>query len=238
MNDRRQLWLDLLRGLSAIAVCSGHLRAMMFCDYGQIEKPSIFHAVLFAVTGMAHQAVIFFFVLSGYFVGGSVWKNRQRFSMSKYATQRLLRLWVVLLPALVATWLIDRYVASSAPDVLEGSRYEAWSSGPSPDGSYSTSPATFLGNALFLQTILVPVFGTNGPLWSLANEFWYYMLFPLLMIATRQLPNYRSPWWCAGAIVLSGAILYWLPREFLLGWVIWLLGVGSAIVADRLSPIG
>lgn len=25
----------------------------------------------------------------------------------------------------------------------------------------------------------VPIFGSNGPLWSLANEFWYYVLFSL-----------------------------------------------------------
>ena len=40
-----------------------------------------------------------------------------------------------------------------------------------------TAPV-FLGNAAFLQRILVPELGTNGPLWSLANEFWYYLLFP------------------------------------------------------------
>jgi hypothetical protein len=35
-----------------------------------------------------------------------------------------------------------------------------------------STPAVLLGNALFLQGILTPVFGTNIPLWSLSFEFW------------------------------------------------------------------
>jgi peptidoglycan/LPS O-acetylase OafA/YrhL len=34
----------------------------------------------------------------------------------------------------------------------------------------STVPV-FLGNFLFLQSIVSPVFGSNGPLWSLSYEF-------------------------------------------------------------------
>jgi ribosome recycling factor len=30
-------------------------------------------------------------------------------------------------------------------------------------------PATFIGNLLFLQTVAVPTFGSNTPLWSLAR---------------------------------------------------------------------
>lgn len=37
---------------------------------------------------------------------------------------------------------------------------------------------------MFLQTRFTPVFGSNGPLWSLFNEFWYYVLFPALGLST------------------------------------------------------
>jgi peptidoglycan/LPS O-acetylase OafA/YrhL len=43
-----------------------------------------------------------------------------------------------------------------------------------------------LGNALFLQNIVVPTFGSDGALWSLANEFWYYLLFPLGALALQR----------------------------------------------------
>jgi peptidoglycan/LPS O-acetylase OafA/YrhL len=46
---------------------------------------------------------------------------------------------------------------------------------------------TFVGNLAFLQTIAVPIFGTNGPMWSLANEFWYYLIFPLAASLTLLL---------------------------------------------------
>jgi len=51
----------------------------------------------------------------------------------------------------------------------------------------------FLVNGLFLQTILGPTYGSNGPLWSLAYEWWYYILFPLLLssFAVFNLGNER-----------------------------------------------
>ena len=50
----------------------------------------------------------------------------------------------------------------------------------------------FWGNAFFLQQTLVKTFGSDGPLWSLANEFWYYMLFPCMLIAMRPGTKWRS----------------------------------------------
>ena len=57
--------------------------------------------------------------------------------------------------------------------------------------------ATFWGNLVFLQTILVPTYGTNALLWSLANEFWYYMLFPLLAVLIHGwYSGIRRRWRC------------------------------------------
>src|SRR4029453_13195613 len=46
--------------------------------------------------------------------------------------------------------------------------------------------ATALGNAAFLQHAWVPALGTDTPLWSLAYEFWYYALFPCLVLTVRR----------------------------------------------------
>lgn len=81
----------------------------------------------------------------------------------------------------------------------------------------------FLGNAFFLQTILVPCFGTNGPLWSLANEFWYYLLFPLLILLVIPGPRVPARMAC---LLLAAGILLFLPKSILVGGVIWLLGAG------------
>lgn len=68
--DSRNLWLDLIRGCSALIVCLGHLRNAILVDYSVLVNPSIIIKAFYAITGFGHQAVMVFFVLSGYFVGG------------------------------------------------------------------------------------------------------------------------------------------------------------------------
>lgn len=228
---RRHLALDLIRALSALAVCAGHLRAAMFVDYAQAG--GLGHAPFYAATGLGHQAVVVFFVLSGFFVGGGVLRARASFSWGDYALARLTRLWIVLVPALVMTAIIDRLLAWVAPGVLEGALADAWASGPGPGTPHDGSIVTLLGNLLFLQTIAVPVYGTNGPLWSLANEFWYYVLFPLLVTGLGG-PGARSVPSRIVCLALLGAGLALLPPALLLGGVVWLLGaLASRLPAPR-----
>lgn len=87
-----------------------------------------------------------------------------------------------------------------------------------------------LGNIFFLQTIVTPVVGSNGPLWSLANEFWYYLIFPLL--ASIFLVPMR-PLLIALSCVLLGLLMIVLPFELLKGGLIWALGAGAAFITRR-----
>jgi peptidoglycan/LPS O-acetylase OafA/YrhL len=66
--------LDLVRGLSALVVMAGHLRAFIFEDFGNLATPGPLSKIFYFITGLGHQAVMVFFVLSGYFVGGAVCK--------------------------------------------------------------------------------------------------------------------------------------------------------------------
>ena len=183
-------------------------------------------------TGLGHQAVVVFFVLSGFFISRSVvLANRTgTWDWSRYATNRLSRLWTVLVPALLLTagWdqlgmrMTDAPIYSGRTDVL-------LAKGLAPE-NYGV--ATFLGNVFFLQSIITPTFGTNGPLWSLANEFSYYVLFPLMFtlafggggVATR--------------VVLATALgLYvaWLPGTIFVGYAIWLMGYAAFVASERES---
>jgi peptidoglycan/LPS O-acetylase OafA/YrhL len=126
--------------------------------------------------------VIVFFVLSGYWVGGSVVDKLRvgRFSWASYAGSRLTRLWIVLLPALLLTFLVDqtgRALFPSASIYAETSAYGGVPKTP----SYSL--ITLIGNVFFTQSIHVSEYGLNKPLWSLAYEFWYYVMFPALLTA-------------------------------------------------------
>ncbi len=208
----------------------GHLRAFLFVEFSSLTHPSPLDRFFYFVTGFGHQAVIVFFVLSGYFVGGSVLNafRQNRFSWNTYATSRLSRLWSVLIPALVWTWLLDRMGQRLNSDAYLGFLRDHFHSGPSVEHPLSLSPATFVSNLLFLQGITSPEFGTNGPLWSLTNEFWYYVLFPLGLHASGLI--FRKP---QGSLSKKGAltqlaifgILVWvLPAGLTQAGFVWLLG--------------
>lgn len=223
--------LDLMRGLAAVLVCVGHLRAATMVDLGSAESPGLADTLLYALTSLGHQSVMVFFVLSGYLVGGSVLTAGPRFSWRTYAQARLSRLWTVLLPCLALTWAMDQIIVKLAPQVLSGAYAALWHSAPQPD-RYDASLGTLLGNVFFLQTIKVPVFGSNGPLWSLANEFWYYVLFPLMFIAFagQKTGITACQRWTAAALTVALGVL--LPADLLCGYAIWLMGV-VAFVTPR-----
>lgn len=214
------MFLDFSRGLSAILVAGGHLRSFLFHDAG--SKLPVAWMPFYLGTSLGHQAVMVFFVLSGYLVGGSVLKaDRQGcWNTAEYAVKRLTRLLVVLVPALLLTFGCD-WVGR---EVLHGSLYDGesiYNSGP----TKNSVPAAYgfvtaLGNLLFVQGILVPTFGTNGPLWSLANEFWYYVLFPMIYFGIR--PR-SSP---AARLLLLPALglMLLLPSGVSQYMLIWLLG--------------
>lgn len=235
LSDDRNLWLDLIRGGSALLVCLGHLRNAMLVDYSALVNPSIAMKAFYALTSLGHQSVMVFFVLSGYFVGGAVLRSSAKFSWGSYLTSRLTRLWVVLIPCLFITWGVGQILLDYAPAVLAGANVESWHSGPKP-GEYSASFSTLLANIFFMQTITSPVFGLNSPLWSLANEFWYYMLFPLLATAVSLVGSGKSHARTA-ALVLAILIAFSLPKEMLYGFLIWMLGVAVYCLQPKLKKL-
>lgn len=226
-NDK-YVAFDLLRGIAALLVCASHVRNFLFVDFVDIATPSFFDKLFYFATGLGHQAVIVFFVLSGYFVGGSVWKqlSRGEFRCVDYMLVRLSRLWVVLIPALLATLFFD----SLGKFIIDNAGYDGrWkgllSSGPGVGvDSIDLSTSTWLGNAFFLQTITVPVLGSNGPLWSLANEFWYYLVFPFVAIAL-----YKRSILSLFSLLIVGGLFVSLPSAITNGFLFWLMGWWIAI---------
>ena len=183
MRERDYL-LDWVRGLSALAVLFAHVRGFAFVDFEESPTLGTIAKAFYLLTGLHHQAVMVFFVLSGYFVGGGVLSalSKGKFQWSKYISARLSRLWVVLIPALIFTLVCDSLGRFEAPGLYEGANREIWMSGPEVDTPADNGLVTFVGNIFFLQTVTTSVYGSNGPLWSLANEFWYYVLFPLFIL--------------------------------------------------------
>lgn len=234
MNNRL-VHLDCLRGVAGLLVVMSHLRAFLFVPFAQLKSPGLLVKVFFLVTGFGHQAVMIFFVLSGYLVGGSVISSLQseKWAWKEYLLRRMSRLWVVLIPALLLTLFWDKLGHAYAPCGYEGVYRGMYNSGPTPSGPEDLSSISFFGNVFFLQTILVPCFGTNGPLWSLVNEFWYYILFPSLLTI------FLSRKWKARAlsITIAIAIVVFLPKSILMAGLIWLLGALSYCLIQNQSVV-
>ena len=221
----------MLRGLCALAVVAGHTRGFLFLDYGQIVRPNLAVKVFYALTSLGHQSVMAFFALSGFLVGGKALSDMKagRWSFKTYLAARLARLWTVLGPALLLTLAADfagRKITGSAG--YNGAYYGMLSSGPLE--SVDSTVTTMIGNFLFLQTISVPTFGTNGPLWSLANEFWYYMIFPLAasVVLLRQNTWYRTFAALAVAVMVTS-----LPAHILIPGLIWAAGAVTFLMTQN-----
>lgn len=230
----RNTSLDILRFGAALLVLFEHARASIFIPYEALEENRLLLAPFYALTSMGHEAVMIFFALSGYLVGGHVITRMQdgRWSALDYVLRRMTRLWIVLIPALLLTFLVDQLSISMGNGSLYDGTYlgQLVPSLPTSAEPASYSLLTLLGNAFFLQTILVPVYGSNGPLWSLAYEFWYYVLFPPLAWAI----------WGGGslparilALAAAIAIAVWLPCEIVKLGLVWLAGVAAFIVQKK-----
>ena len=222
--------LDLVRGSAALLVLLGHWRNYFFVTFHELGPYRAIFAVPYALGLVGHEAVVVFFVLSGFFIGGSVRRALERgdWSWTSYLTHRLVRLWLVLVPALLLTLLWDRIglsLATSRAAYLGDPAHHAWGSIAAGD-----VPSVFAGNLFFLQEVVVPAFGSNGPLWSLANEWWYYVLFPLGLVAL--LPGPRPAIRLVSA-ALAAVLSLWLRTTLLPLFPVWLLG---AVLLDLPRP--
>jgi peptidoglycan/LPS O-acetylase OafA/YrhL len=214
---------DLLRGLAAFFVFFGHWRNLLFVDFPSLNTHRRLLTAPYVLAGGGHQSVVLFFILSGYFIGGTVFRSLQRdqWDWLGYLLRRIVRLWIVLVPALLLCLFWDRLgiYLGHAPGLYAG---RVQNNILFVDVRSMLSPHIFFGNLLFVQTILTPVFGSDGVLWSLANEFWYYILFPLGMIALWRSTRPVHRLICA---VLFEATAWFVGTDILLNFPIWLAGV-------------
>jgi peptidoglycan/LPS O-acetylase OafA/YrhL len=180
------LYLDLGRILAAFAVFLTHAGA---ADEGYIAR--------FGLDRFGHDAVVYFFVMSGFVVSYAVHyidKNAHRFIVN-----RLARLYSVLLPSIVLIislrilikWIDPIYYASIVSHSLV---------------VMAATQILFIHQIWFWEL-------AEGPSWSIGYEFWYYVMFG---VWTFTQGRKRAVFLFAIALFVGPKILVLLP--------IWVLG--------------
>ena len=164
-----------------------------------------------ALHRMAHDAVIGFFVISGYSVMQSA--SDHRGNPTAFLAARFSRLYSLVVPALLLTLCLDLIGRSLRPDLYPLWTYRKW--------------WLHLGfHGLFLGETWTNSFAafSNIPYWSLGYEAWFY----LLLAATLGTARYRS--------LLIGLILLLMGPRVLLLAPCWMLGAWAwqRVESDRL----
>lgn len=217
--------IDFMRFLAAFAVLWSHAWGMVVPPFSagiDAWRPVYWSA------GFGANAVCVFFVISGYWITATILRRTQAgtWTWRNYLTDRMSRLYIVLVPALIIGLLLD----GSSRFLLNLPRYSDFDfmTNENVDIAASLTPQAFLGNLVFLQNIYVPTFGSNGPLWSLTNEFWYYIWFPAILLA------FRGKLSAVTAITVLTMILF-AQSNVTQGFLIWLLGSLVYVVTDRIG---
>lgn len=197
IEPRRLPWIDWLRFLAAFMVLLVHVRGVAVVEYGALpeEQRNLTVAVFFLLTRLRREAVLLFFVLSGFLVGGRLFDRvvSGDFDWKDYALDRLTRIYIPLLPALALSGVVAWFTQAPA------------------------GPAILLGNVLGLQQVLATAYGGNDPLWTLAYEIWFYALGGALacLVHMRRLTV------LAGLVLLTSlAVFSVLGSSFLFCWLV------------------
>jgi peptidoglycan/LPS O-acetylase OafA/YrhL len=205
-------FLDGLRGLAALYVVLCHAAGLLYTRHPIPTESGFVPAAKWIVTlnaallypfWRADYAVIFFFVLSGFVIhlrqarALSSDPSRVHFGIASYLFRRFRRLYPPLVFALALTLVLDTLGRRMGYGIYSGHTAYTYLNNVVPDDS----SRTLIGNALFCMGLIVPAFGSDGPLWSLAYEWWFYLIYPLLWPITR-----RSPLWATALVTILFAL--------------------------------
>jgi peptidoglycan/LPS O-acetylase OafA/YrhL len=242
-HQSKLAFLDGLRGLAAFYVMVGHARWLLWEGYSEgyrrhpdhysLAGKVIVHAAVAFRWG--HEAVIFFFVLSGFVIHLKYAKRVAAqgtaavFDLGPYLYRRARRLYPPLIVALLVTLGLDLWGQHLQLATAHGTTlYDSINV----NVGWNHRPITALRNLVF---IMDPVFGSDGPLWSLNYEWYFYLLYPLVFLISR-----RSPHRATLLLIVLSAVGFapiwprswmWLRGVFQL-MIVWWFG---ALLADRFA---
>ncbi len=219
--------IDALRGFAALLVAYFHCRQIIWVGMQQFQN-TFGHALDFSVISgyltlpftWGSAGVPIFFVISGYCIHYNAAQRlacnpAHRLDTSNFWARRWVRIYPVLIAALLLTLALDAISLQFAPVSHK---------------IQSLGPTSFLVNLFSLQGIAGSPYGSNGALWTLSLEVQFYALYPLLFAARRRF-GMRPVLAAVASINLVSA--WFLERHNLQFctsyWLSWTLG---AYIAD------
>ena len=217
--------LDTARWISAGMVAFGHSWAAVMA-----RESSPLSRVLWFIADTRHSWVIIFFVLSGYLVGGKMLLRADRFDFKAYAIARFARIYVVLLPALALTALLDGAAHILAPHspIYAGDWANGLFGDVPPFARYGLHEV--MASLLSLENAIGAPMGSDGPLWSLGFEWMFYFAFPALVLladAVARLTGLPRP--ACRSVLLAGSVALLAARHMPYAGLLWLIWMGGAV---------
>jgi peptidoglycan/LPS O-acetylase OafA/YrhL len=196
MSKHSLIALNLMRGLAAVAVLQSHLRGDSFVEYGALpaSQHGIAVELFFAATRLGYEAVMVFFVLSGFLVGGQVLARlkENRFDLEDYAIDRATRIFIPLIPACLLTAAIGTFLFQQPPPLSH-----------------------LIVNMIGLSEVVNYSLPLNPVLWSLSYEIWFYILAGALGYAICKRINVTT----AAVLALCMLVFAILQTRYLIFWL-------------------
>jgi peptidoglycan/LPS O-acetylase OafA/YrhL len=216
--------LDFLRATAALLVLFAHTRGSYFLYTDVVAQPGLFLKLFYSITALGGQAVVIFFVLSGFLIGGSLADSMQRgsFDLVHYLIARFVRIYIVYIPALVITEAVFLFGSILLSDPGAGHVRPLFSQQQMDFGGVSQAICHLAG----LQGFSCPAWEQNPPLWSLGYEWALYLFAPAIiqLIVWKASAGLRLT---AGVLVCAIAATVCDPMWGRFWIFAWFLGAGS-----------
>ena len=189
--------LDGLRALAALSVFLGHARAFFFVPWQELpnSEKNIPTTIFYLISRSTSEAVLVFFVLSGFFVGGQIFNRFEtsRWNVREYIIDRATRMYLPLIPSLIYSCIIGYAVLGKIEDPL--------------------SP---LSSLFLLNDVIWPTTSFDPPLWTITYEMWFYILLPSMIYLYIGRPRLIV----LSLVILGISVFVRLHAAFLLFWLL------------------
>ena len=210
--------VDILRGLSALAIVVFHVRVELWVGWREIwNHPDNYSfldrvcAYLSLPAPFLGHAVMMFFIISGFCIHYPYVCGKRPLRLGTYGLRRLLRIYppylVVVFVSLLLEKLLFRYFERTGSDLSKFGESLLMIQ------NYGSSPGQI---------------SSNPSLWSLPVEMELYLVFPLFYWLASRL-GMRSILTIVALVSLLGLGLYltgaeWMMANFIKYWIIWCSG--------------